>query len=99
MNPVARLRLTAPDFLCSRKREARKAKERAAYAQEVSGLRAKLFHAQRHKEKIELKKTYVEWMPLGISRAHKEPKSWIGKKALLNSLLTPFVVLNCGIIV
>lgn len=40
-----------------RKRQARLAHERARFAQEVRGLRAKLFHERRHKEKIQMKKT------------------------------------------
>jgi hypothetical protein len=33
--------------------------ERAKFAQQVTGLRAKLHHERRHKEKVQLKKTYV----------------------------------------
>ena len=40
-----------------RKKEARKEKMRASYAQKVHGLRAKLFHQKRHSEKVEMKKT------------------------------------------
>lgn len=39
-----------------RKKEARMAHKRARYAQQVHGLRAKLFHKKRHAEKIEMKK-------------------------------------------
>lgn len=35
------------------------AHERASFAQEVRGLRAKLHHERRHKEKIQMKKTCV----------------------------------------
>lgn len=33
--------------------------ERSKFAQEVRGIRAKLHHERRHKEKIQMKKTYV----------------------------------------
>jgi len=39
-----------------RKKEARAAHERSAFAQKVKGLRAKLYHKKRHSEKIEMKK-------------------------------------------
>lgn len=44
-------------FERARKKEARLAHKRSEYAQKVHGLRAKLFHENRHKEKIEMKKT------------------------------------------
>eukprot|EP00996_Jenningsia_fusiforme_P002250 NODE_3087_length_1053_cov_23.079681_g2835_i0.p1 GENE.NODE_3087_length_1053_cov_23.079681_g2835_i0~~NODE_3087_length_1053_cov_23.079681_g2835_i0.p1 ORF type:complete len:263 (-),score=34.21 NODE_3087_length_1053_cov_23.079681_g2835_i0:177-965(-) len=39
-----------------RKREARVAQKRATFAKRVKGLRAKLFHKERHKEKVELRR-------------------------------------------
>jgi len=39
-----------------RKKEARMAHSRSAFAQKVHGLRAKLFHKERHAEKIKMKK-------------------------------------------
>lgn len=51
----------------SRKKEARLAHKRAEYAQKVHGLRAKLFHEKRHKEKIEMKKTYAYDSKLSLS--------------------------------
>merc|ERR1711865_379485 len=41
----------------ARKKEARQAHTRAAFAQKSHGLRAKLFHKKRHAEKAEMKKT------------------------------------------
>lgn len=49
-----------------RKREARLVHKRSAYAQKVTGLRAKLYNKKRHAEKIEVKKTI---------REHQERKS------------------------
>jgi hypothetical protein len=43
-------------LIFSRKKEARMAHSRAAFAQKVHGLRAKLFHKKRHSEKIQMKK-------------------------------------------
>ena len=43
-----------------RKKEARSGKERAAFAKKVKGLRAKLHHQARHKEKVEMKKRIKE---------------------------------------
>jgi len=40
-----------------RKKEARKVHEHSRFAQNVSGIRAKLFHQRRHAEKIQMKKT------------------------------------------
>jgi len=40
----------------ARKKEARQVHQRAAFAQKVRGLRAKLYHKKRHSEKIEMKK-------------------------------------------
>jgi len=40
----------------ARKKEARQAHERSAFAQKVKGLRAKLYHKKRHSEKVEMKK-------------------------------------------
>lgn len=40
-----------------RKREAREAHTRSEQARKVHGLRAKLLHAKRHKEKVQMKKT------------------------------------------
>lgn len=42
---------------CRRKREARKAHERSAFAQKVKGLRAKMYNKKRFQEKAEMKKT------------------------------------------
>jgi len=39
-----------------RKKEARIVHKRSAYAQQVFGLRAKLYHQKRHAEKVEMKK-------------------------------------------
>jgi len=39
-----------------RKKEAREAHSRSAFAQKVSGLRAKLYHKKRHAEKVQMKK-------------------------------------------
>jgi ribosome biogenesis protein NSA2 len=39
-----------------RKKEARQAHARSAFAQKVSGLRAKLYHKKRHAEKVQMKK-------------------------------------------
>jgi len=39
-----------------RKKEARLVHKRSAYAQQVHGLRAKLYHQKRHAEKVEMKK-------------------------------------------
>jgi len=39
-----------------RKKEARLAHSRSAFAQKVSGLRAKLYHKKRHAEKVQMKK-------------------------------------------
>jgi len=43
-----------------RKREARQAHERSAFAQKVHGLRAKLYHKKRHAEKIALTKKIAQ---------------------------------------
>jgi ribosome biogenesis protein NSA2 len=40
-----------------RKREARAAHKRSEFAQKVTGIRAKMFHKKRFKEKVEMKKT------------------------------------------
>jgi len=40
----------------ARKKEGRQVHERSAFAQKVSGLKAKLYHKKRHSEKIEMKK-------------------------------------------
>jgi len=44
----------------ARKREARKAKERSTFLKHVTGLRAKLHHKARHREKVELKRKIKE---------------------------------------
>jgi len=41
-----------------RKKEAREVHSRSAFAQKVSGLRAKLYHKKRHAEKVQMKKRY-----------------------------------------
>lgn len=41
----------------TRKKEARMASKRSAFAQKVHGLRAKLYHKQRYTEKVTMKKT------------------------------------------
>lgn len=41
----------------SRKREARQSHKNSAYTQKLFGLKAKLHHAKRHSEKVQLKKT------------------------------------------
>jgi len=43
-----------------RKRDARQAHERSAFAQKVHGLRAKLYHKKRHSEKIALTKKIAQ---------------------------------------
>lgn len=43
-----------------RKKEAREVHKRSQFAQNVQGLRAKLYHQQRFKEKVQMKKTYVD---------------------------------------
>jgi hypothetical protein len=43
-------------FSLRRKREAREVHKRSKYARKVSGLKAKLFHKQRHSEKVAMKK-------------------------------------------
>jgi hypothetical protein len=43
-------------LLIRRKKEARQAHEMSTYAQKVTGLKAKLYHKQRHSEKVQLKK-------------------------------------------
>eukprot|EP00761_Pharyngomonas_kirbyi_P011530 gb/GECH01011555.1/.p1 GENE.gb/GECH01011555.1/~~gb/GECH01011555.1/.p1 ORF type:complete len:264 (+),score=64.10 gb/GECH01011555.1/:1-792(+) len=43
-----------------RKKEARLGKERAAFAQKVRGMRAKIYSQQRHAEKVKLKKAIKE---------------------------------------
>ena len=40
-----------------RKREAREGHDRSAYAQKIHGIKAKLYHKQRHSEKVQLRKT------------------------------------------
>jgi len=40
----------------ARKKEGRQVHERSAFAQKVSGLKAKLYHKKRHSEKVEMKK-------------------------------------------
>jgi len=44
----------------ARKKEARQAHERSAFAQKVHGLRAKLYHKKRHSEKIALTKKIAQ---------------------------------------
>lgn len=43
--------------LCRRKREAREAHRSSAHAQKAFGLKAKILHAKRHAEKVQMKKT------------------------------------------
>lgn len=42
-----------------RKKESREAHERSHKARKLIGLKAKLYHKQRHAEKIQMKKTWV----------------------------------------
>lgn len=42
-----------------RKKESREAHERSHKAKKLIGLKAKLYHKQRHAEKIQMKKTWV----------------------------------------
>ena len=42
-----------------RKKEARSVHKKAEFAQNVHGIRAKLYNKQRHAEKIQMKKTCV----------------------------------------
>ena len=44
-------------MVCRRKREARTAHKASAVAQKAFGLKAKILHAKRHAEKVQLKKT------------------------------------------
>lgn len=44
-------------FERKRKKEGRKAHDRADYAKKIHGLRAKLYNKQRHAEKVQMKKT------------------------------------------
>lgn len=50
-----------------RKKESREAHERSHKAKKLIGLKAKLYHKQRHAEKIQMKKTwvhYTQYLPL-----------------------------------
>jgi len=58
-----------------RKKEARSAHTRSAFAQKVHGLRAKLYHQKRHSEKIEMKKKIAMHQERNNKHTDDEPVS------------------------
>eukprot|EP01110_Echinostelium_bisporum_P008945 TRINITY_DN31955_c0_g1_i1.p1 TRINITY_DN31955_c0_g1~~TRINITY_DN31955_c0_g1_i1.p1 ORF type:complete len:261 (-),score=57.85 TRINITY_DN31955_c0_g1_i1:138-920(-) len=59
-------------FERKRKKEARLPQERAAFAQKVKGLRAKMFNKQRYTEKAEMKKTIKMHQERSSKKVSKE---------------------------
>ncbi|KAG8900021.1 Ribosome biogenesis protein [Tulasnella sp. 403] len=66
-----------------RKREAREIHRRSAYAQRVFGIKAKLLHARRHAEKVQLKKTLKAHDERNVKTPEKPADSQSARPAYL----------------